>query len=114
MADLYIRSSDGCTLTKVKTLNIERSESYYVIYGDLDYSLPLGAYKTEERAKEVLEELQKFLMQPIAFLKDITQGPYKISPSVVESLKSINAIVVKDVEVIPTNNTNIVYTMPED
>ena len=61
MADLYIRSSDGCTLTKVRTLNIERSESYYVIYGDLDYSLPLGAYRTEERAKEVLNEIQDFI-----------------------------------------------------
>lgn len=117
MADLYIRSSDGCTLTKAKTLNIESYESCYVIYGDLDYSLPLGAYKTEERAKEILDEIQKLMEQPIAFLKSefCKNSPVEISKAFLESLENINVKYVgtKDCEIIPTNNTNIVFTMPE-
>lgn len=122
MADLYIRSIDGCTLTKAKTLNIESCESCYVIYGDLDYSLPLGAYKTEERAKEVLDEIQKLLTRPTAFLKaNMPQGSsYKdannYSEQIFDFCKQYDFIYIgsKDIEVIPTNNTNIVYQMPEE
>lgn len=64
MADLWIRSIDGATLTKVKTLSIEQSGEYYSIFGDTkDY--PLGYYKTEERAKEVLDEIQDFIVPKV-------------------------------------------------
>lgn len=121
MADLYIRSSDGWTLTKVKTLSIEQSGEYYSVFGDTkDY--PLGCYKTSERAKEILGEIQKLLIQPTAFLKaDIPQDfSYEDANKYVDHIddfcKQCDFIYVgaKDIEITPTNNTNIVFTMPKE
>lgn len=111
MADLYIRSSDGCILTKVKTLNIESCESCYVIYGDLDYSLPLGAYKTEERAKEVLDEIQ-FMLTPRVYVKTL-KGADIIEQYDNSKLLSIGDIPTYNINDIVPINAAIIYEMPE-
>lgn len=125
MADLWIRTQGvdcniGSSLVKVSTLEIEPSGKFYAIW-DSSLKYPLGCYKSKDRAMEVLDEIQKLLTQPTAFLKaDIPQGlsyedANKYSEQIFDFCKQYDFIYVgsKDVEVIPTNNTNIVYTMPK-
>lgn len=121
MADLWIRSIDGYTLTKVKTLSIEQSGEHYSVFGDTkDY--PLGYYKTSERAKEILDEIQKLLVQPTAFLKaDMPQGfPLEATNEYIKQINKFcrqnNFLYVgsKNCGIIPTNNTNIVFMMPKE
>lgn len=121
MADLWVRSQDGDILTKIKTLNIAVDEGKFSIFED-KYSFPLAYYKTEKRAKEILDEIQKLLMQPTAFLKvDIPQGMTlevvnEYIKQINEFCKQNNLLFVgsKDYEIIPTNNTSIIYQMPNE
>lgn len=65
--DLWIRSQNKKKLVKVCYIGIdrgpyERDKKYYIKHsnGDGDY-YRLGAYKTEERALEVLDEIEKLM-----------------------------------------------------
>lgn len=126
MADLWIRTQGvdcniGSSLVKVSTLEIVPSGEFYAIW-DSSLKYPLGCYKSKDRAMEVLDEIQKLLLQPIAFLK--TTIPQDMSlKDVNRYIKHVNKfcgqnkllyVGSKDCEIIPTNNTDIVFTMPED
>lgn len=66
--DLYIRSQDKRTLIKSELLNAEPSSAGWCI-NEYRYDLCLGHYETEERAFEVLDEIQK-LLEPQLIVKD--------------------------------------------
>lgn len=120
MADLWIRTQDGNLLLKVDNINYCGTKIYTNNH-EAAMSIDLGTYDTRERAKEVLDEIQKLLVQPTALLKaDIPQGfssedANKYSERIFDFCKQYNFICVgsKDVELIPTNNTSIVYQMPK-
>ena len=67
--ELWIRSQDKAILQKVNRLYVckcaeEKGYGIYdLLYNDLDdCDVPLGFYKTRERALEVLNEIQSFLL----------------------------------------------------
>lgn len=121
MADLWIRTQNRNLLLKVDNINFCGTKIYTNNH-DAAMSIDLGKYDTEQRVLEVFDEIQKLLLQPIAFLETtIPQGM---------SLKDVNRYIKhvnkfcgqnnllyvgsKDCEIVPTNNTNIVFTIPED
>lgn len=121
MADLWIRTQEGNSLLKVDNIAYCGTRIYTNNH-EAAMSIDLGKYDTEERAGEVLDEIQKLLMQPTAFLKaDMPQGmsfedANKYVKQINEFCGQNNLLYVgsKNCEIIPTNNTNIVYTMPEN
>lgn len=56
--DLWIRSQDGTMISKFDSI-ITAGPVIYVYIGN--YHFLLGNYKTEERALEVLDEIQSFI-----------------------------------------------------
>ena len=64
--ELWIRSQNKLNLTKVNSVTIDYNyqqkivANYMEFNGDEDYT-PLGEYDTEERALEVLDEIQGLL-----------------------------------------------------
>ncbi len=58
--ELWIRSQDGKTLMKVDRLDIDYSSGLYSIKSN-GFSTLLANYKSEERAIEVLNEIQNIL-----------------------------------------------------
>lgn len=61
--DLWIRSQDRKKLVKSGYLTIFLSDTNWFIYSDTTTGEPfeIGKYKTEERALEVLDEIQDIL-----------------------------------------------------
>lgn len=64
--DLWIRSQDRTKLIKCNWLNNYKDETIVEYDGQRLYTIEndgtdLGAYKTEERALEVLDEIQRYL-----------------------------------------------------
>lgn len=127
MADLWIRTQEGANCydnnqnTLIQCTNIiEENGSLLTIQDNKTYLL--GTYDTKERAKEILDEIQKLLVQPAAFLKaDMPQGfPLEVANEYIKQINEFcgqnNLLYVgsKNCEIIPTNNTNIVFTMPEE
>lgn len=121
MADLWIRTQGGNSLLKVDNINYCGTKIYTNNH-EAAMSIDLGEYDTEERAKEVLDEIQKLLVQPIAFLKsDVPQGfPLEAANGYIKQINEFcrqnNLLCVgsNNCEIIPTNNTNIVFMMPEE
>lgn len=121
MADLWIRTQNGNSLLKVDNINCCGTKIYTNNH-EAAMSIDLGEYDTKERAKEVLDEIQKLLVQPTAFLKaDMPQG-FSLEAAN-EYINQINkfcgqynllCVGSKNYEIIPTNNTNIVFMMPEE
>lgn len=59
--DLWIRSQDKERLINANALNIYNvNENRYIIE---NYSIILGEYNSEERAKEVLDEIQNYMIK---------------------------------------------------
>lgn len=56
--ELWIRSQDRKSLKKVCDLSEHFGNAKYGVYEDV---LPLGYYETEERALEVLDEIQRYI-----------------------------------------------------
>lgn len=121
MADLWIRTQNRNSLLKVDNINYCGTK-IYINNHEAAMSIDLGEYDTEERAKEVLDEIQKLLVQPIAFLKSDVPQEFPLE-AVNEYIKQINEfcrqnnllyVGSKNCEIISTNNTNIVFMMPEE
>lgn len=121
MADLWIRTQNRNSLLKVDNINCCGTKIYTNNH-EAAMSIDLGEYDTKERAKEVLDEIQKLLVQPTAFLKaDMPQG-FSLEAAngyikqINEFCRQNNLLCVgsKNCEIIPTNNTNIVFMMPEE
>ena len=56
--DLWIRSQDRRILSKVSYLQEHFGNGKYGVY---DETIPMGYYETEERAMQVLDEIQEIL-----------------------------------------------------
>lgn len=107
----------------VTIISYEHSPSYrnpYVIcarYYDSDY-VRIGFYKTEERAKEVLQEIIKIMSKPKVLLK--ANRPLKSEDlddarKQLEDKKIAFVVASSDFDAIQLNNENtIVYEMPEE
>lgn len=64
--DLWIRSQDRRILSKVSYLQEHFGNGKYGVY---DEAIPMGYYETEERALEVLDEIQNYLKPKIIISK---------------------------------------------
>ena len=63
--DLWIRSQDKTRLVKVNYVYMTENNDHLTIYGETIDSAPIvGTYKSKERALEVLEEIQKYILLP--------------------------------------------------
>lgn len=71
--DLWIRSQDRYELRKVKGVVMAQEGKFFAIYPvtkDLGELEILGHYKSEERAIEVLDEIQKLLIGDVIVFKN--------------------------------------------
>lgn len=82
--ELWIRSQDKNSLTKVSNLSLQEIKhpvrhdtEYWGIGTYYDNLQMLGKYSTKERALEVLDEIQKYLTPTIQML-DETIGDKKV------------------------------------
>lgn len=60
--ELWIRSQGGTFLRKVNTIGIVEGRDFWSI--DENLTVSFGKYKTKERAIEVLDEIQKYMLLP--------------------------------------------------
>lgn len=116
--ELWIRSQDGKVLEKIDDLFIQYStqKKLHTIcsHRNLVY---LGGYKTEERALQVIDEIQnkmkqQFLLKPTTMMnqKDILGGK-----NYFEMINDANMIVTdNNFEIEPINSEVIVYQMPKE
>ena len=104
--ELWIRSQDKTTLIRSYEIYIsEYGKGSYVIRAKKTSHI-LGAYKTMERALEVLDEIQNILMPTIKYapiIKEDIKPEYTYKQYVSEGA---------DIEVIQLNT--FVYQMPEN
>ena len=71
--DLWVRSQDKCYLRKITGVYITGGDDgYYIEEYDTD---TLGKYKTEQRALEVLEEIQDILIDYAKISSVVYQMP---------------------------------------
>lgn len=116
--ELWIRSQDGKVLEKIDDLFIQYStqKKLHMIcsHRNLVY---LGGYKTEERALQVIDEIQnkmkqQFLLKPTTMMnqKDILGGK-----NYFEMINDANMIVTdNNFEIEPINSEVIFYQMPKE
>ena len=60
--ELWVRSQDKTFLRKVNTIGIVEGRDFWSI--DENLTVSLGRYKTKERALEVLDEIQNYILLP--------------------------------------------------
>lgn len=60
--ELWIRSQDKTFLRKVNTIGIVEGRDFWSI--DENLTVSFGKYKTKERAIEVLDEIQNYILLP--------------------------------------------------
>ena len=116
--DLWIRSQNKKTLHKVTKVYISEHQYYggRIIYRIIDSSDVLGIYETEERALEVLDEIQKsicttFNLKPKIPLCNDELEAVKVYLEDLNDIKLITAGIEFEIEPISTNT--FVYQMPE-
>ena len=117
--DLWIRSQDKNILEKVNKLYVATCEEengfgiYDIRYDDLDdCDVPLGFYKTKERALEVLDEIHN-LLKPKGILKFNTILNDETIQKISKKLNNEYAIFNNNVEMIKMPES-IVYEMPSE
>lgn len=110
MADLWIRTQNGCGLLKVDNVICCRTR-IFTNKSDAGITIDLGKYDTEERSKEILDEIQ-FMLTPRVYVKTLKGA------DIIEQYDNSKLLSIGD---IPTYNTNdivpinaaIIYEMPE-
>lgn len=60
--ELWVRSQDKTFLRKVNTIGIVEGKDFWSI--DENLTVSFGKYKTKERAIEVLDEIQNYILLP--------------------------------------------------
>lgn len=60
--ELWVRSQDKTFLRKVNTIGIVEGRDFWSI--DENLTVSFGKYKTKERAIEVLDEIQNYILLP--------------------------------------------------
>ena len=102
--ELWIRSQDGTTLMKVDRLDIDYSSGLYLIKSDGFVTL-LANYKSEERALEVLDEIQNILKPIIKIKYEYDDSQPIMNGEWLKSLKEENKI---------EELSTYVYEMPKE
>ena len=102
--ELWIRSQDRTTLMKVDRLDIDYSNGLYLIKSDGFVTL-LANYKSEERALEVLDEIQNILKPIIKIKYEYDDSQPIMNGEWLKSLKEENKI---------EELSTYVYEMPKD
>lgn len=74
---MWIRSQDGKNLSNVKVVYVWGVQVYGLIDGTNNGKGLLGKYETEERAIEVLNEIQLKITKPIPFDSPVYEMPEK-------------------------------------
>ena len=112
--DLWIRSQDRCELRKVNGVVMAQEGKFFAIYpvvkelGELEF---LGHYKSEERALEVLDEIQKLLTPQVCELaKKIANNEYNDY----NKLTNIYAIMDGTGTVNVSEISTVIYEMPKE
>ena len=110
---LWIRSQDKECLMKVNRVDINEDN---VIIAE-GFEIWLGAYKSRERALEVLNEIQnkltdKYLMQPNCFISPYQLVEKKIAYEQLNNASFITTELGYDITPITVGTT--VYEMPEE
>ena len=101
--ELWIRSQNKLSLTKINSVVIDYNDqkkivaNYMEFNGSEDYT-PLGEYDIEERALEVLDEIQNLLQPKIKYIQEepiesIMDFGYQITQNVDMKIQEINRIV---------------------
>ena len=102
--ELWIRSQDRTTLMKVDRLDIDYSNGLYLIKSDGFVTL-LANYKSEERALEVLDEIQNILKPIIKIKYEYDDSQPIMNGEWLKSLKEENTI---------EELSTYVYEMPKE
>lgn len=102
--ELWIRSQDRTTLMKVDRLDIDYSNGLYLIKSDGFVTL-LANYKSEERALEVLDEIQNILKPIIKIKYEYDDSQPIMNGEWLKSLKEENKI---------EELSTYVYEMPKE
>lgn len=109
--ELWIRSQEKGTLIKCNNLTIEEYMNNHVdirTYQDDGASFRLGKYATNERAKEILDEIQELLKPKIIFKANDTQI-YGINPDIYK-INAVGNLINTDIQELST----YVYEMPKE
>ena len=116
--ELWIRSQSKHVLKKVEELFISQNylTKYYQIYSGFS-GMVIGTYETEERAKEILDEIQSKMKNLVIYKSKVMLN----SDDLINFKKQIDRINKTDAlvcdnhfEIIPINNQVILYEMPEE
>ena len=102
--ELWIRSQDRTTLMKVDRLDIDYSNGLYLIKSD-GFATLLANYKSEERALEVLDEIQNILKPIIKIKYEYDDSQPIMNGEWLKSLKEENKI---------EELSTYVYEMPKE
>ena len=111
--ELWIRSQDKEVLVKINNIWVNEN----VIYTDSYPDMWLGAYKSEKRALEVLDEIQKKIKMLI-YLKPNTLLKLEDLKAAKKYFEQINKqeffTCDSNFEIIPFSTNVIVYEMPKE
>lgn len=102
--ELWIRSQDRTFLRKVNTIGIVEGRDFWSI--DENLTVSFGKYKTEERAIEILDEIQS-LLQPTIEYKPIVQEEYNPAYTYKHFVKVDDNMEIKEL-------STFVYQMPKN
>ena len=72
---LWIRSQDKIVLMKVDTLALDEKATILGFGNDGNINGKLAKYKTEERALEVLDEIQAYINSDVMFNLNVFEMP---------------------------------------
>ena len=73
--NLWIRSQDKIVLMKVDTLSLGEKATILGFGNDGNINGKLAKYKTEERALEVLDEIQAYINSDVMFNLNVFEMP---------------------------------------
>ena len=112
--NLWVRSQDKTNLVKIRQISLNYQNNKQIIANYIPDFYPnsgeyyefLGAYKTKERAIEILDEIQS-LLQPTIEYKPIVQEEYNPAYTYKHFVKVDDNIEIKEL-------STFVYQMPAE
>ena len=115
--DLWIRSQDRCELRKVEGVVMAQEGKFFAIYPvkkDLGELEILGHYKSEERAIEVLDEIQKLLIGDVLVSKNFNTPNDECLKSVgINNAAAYHSFTDDSQQVEFLHRDCVIYKMPE-
>lgn len=112
--DLWIRTQDRTGILKADTIFVFEKQIVKRVYGDdLVKGICLGTYATEERALEVLDEIQKILIGRLIIKTNRKVGSKDLN-RLANFFDTKYVINDNEFEFIQPEATNIIYAMPKE